>query len=283
MLSKTLAVAVIILLSLSVTPSIGIPFNDDTTPPVTSHTLNPPEPDGLNGWYVSDINATLTATDDISGVNITYYRIDRGEWIVYTEPFTLSEDGDDILIEYYSVDYAENIEDVKSFMVDIDQTKPTIEDMYYEVMGWTPLEGWEFIYTTIATDDTSRMERVEFYKNNYLMETVYGKGPEYHWYFYYHPYCLFRVVGLIHNLEITHKYIKFRAIVVIVIGPFLQGSYSFETRAYDKAGNWDYNGYPWGSYITRPGLFLFKDMELPNNYEGYVGKNFIRATFDGDM
>jgi hypothetical protein len=40
-------------------------------------------------------------------VNYTCYRIDGGEWILYTGPFTLS--GDDFYIEYYSVDYAGNV------------------------------------------------------------------------------------------------------------------------------------------------------------------------------
>ena len=76
---KTLAVDVILLfIGMGINPAIA--NNDDTTPPITTHTLDPPEPDGLNGWYVSNVNVTLTATDDMSGVNVTYYRINGGEW-----------------------------------------------------------------------------------------------------------------------------------------------------------------------------------------------------------
>ena len=42
--------------------------DNDTTPPVTTHNLDPPEPNGLNDWYVSDVTVTLNATDDLSGV-----------------------------------------------------------------------------------------------------------------------------------------------------------------------------------------------------------------------
>ena len=38
---------------------ISLSTLDDTTPPVTTHSLDPPEPDGLNGWYVNDVNVTL--------------------------------------------------------------------------------------------------------------------------------------------------------------------------------------------------------------------------------
>ena len=42
-----LVVGVILLfIGVAVQPSIGLSNNNDTTPPVTTHTLNPPEPDG---------------------------------------------------------------------------------------------------------------------------------------------------------------------------------------------------------------------------------------------
>lgn len=44
---------------------------DDTTPPVTTLSFDPPTPDGLNGWYVSNVTITLNATDNQSGVNVT--------------------------------------------------------------------------------------------------------------------------------------------------------------------------------------------------------------------
>ncbi|MBA7636884.1 hypothetical protein ES703_44512 [subsurface metagenome] len=75
LIKEGLVVAVILLfVSVSVVPSTGnrISF-DDITPPVTTCTLNPPEPNGNNSWYVSDVEVTLNATDDMSGVNTTYW------------------------------------------------------------------------------------------------------------------------------------------------------------------------------------------------------------------
>src|SRR5690606_32952057 len=43
----------------------------DATAPVTTITLGPVIPDGDNGWYVSDVLVTVSATDDLSGVDET--------------------------------------------------------------------------------------------------------------------------------------------------------------------------------------------------------------------
>lgn len=43
-------------------------FDEHTTPPVTILSLNPPESDGDNGWYLSDVAVTLNATDDITNI-----------------------------------------------------------------------------------------------------------------------------------------------------------------------------------------------------------------------
>ena len=54
----------------------------DTLPPQT--TINITGDKGSNGWYVSNVTVTLTATDATSGVDKTYYRIDNGSWNTYT-------------------------------------------------------------------------------------------------------------------------------------------------------------------------------------------------------
>ena len=168
--------------------SFVIPYSYyDNQPPVTAHTLDPPYPDGENGWYVSNVTVTLNATDDKSGVNVTYFRINNSEWKKYDEPFILSEDGDDILIEYYSVDNAGNVENIKSVTIDIDLTPPYIK-LLYEIVGGNRIIGWSIEFTVIAYDNTSGVcGRVEFYFNNELQETVDGTGPEYVWTLRYWP------------------------------------------------------------------------------------------------
>jgi hypothetical protein len=148
-----------------------IPFN---TPPVTTISFDPPEPDGENGWYVSNVTATLNATDD-EGVWITYYRINSGNWKIYDSPFILSEDGSDILIEYYSIDYDEKEENVKSTIIDIDKTSPNMTvEWDVEKLG----EGeWEVTFHIEITDGTSGSEGLEIYLNDALQAVLDGPGP----------------------------------------------------------------------------------------------------------
>ena len=51
--------------------------------------------------------------------------------------------------------------------------------------------------------------------------------------------------------------------------------------AYDNAGNMDYDciSNPCPIVSISPGIYLFKNLTLPNNYEGYIGRFFINATF----
>ncbi|CAJ38088.1 hypothetical protein RRC373 [Methanocella arvoryzae MRE50] len=61
--------------------------------------------------YYSDVTVTLTATDTVSGVNYTEYRVNNGSWIRYTGPFTLNISSN---VSYRSVDNAENMESVQT-------------------------------------------------------------------------------------------------------------------------------------------------------------------------
>jgi len=135
--------------------------------PVTIHEFVPPVPNGENGWYVSDVIIILEATDEQSGVEFTYYKLDTDdEYEEYNAPVTVSEDGEYELY-YYSVDYAENKEDDKGpFDFKIDQTRPTI-DLEVESLG-----GNEWNLIAIVSDAMSGIDRVEFYLNDILLGNV---------------------------------------------------------------------------------------------------------------
>jgi hypothetical protein len=51
-----------------------------TTPPVTTKTVEPSDPDGKNGWYVHPVKITLTGTDLESGIKEINYKIDDANW-----------------------------------------------------------------------------------------------------------------------------------------------------------------------------------------------------------
>jgi hypothetical protein len=164
-----------------------IPDADDLSPPVTTHSLDPPEPDGENGWYVNDVNVTLNATDDMSGVKTIYYKIPGEDWKSHSgDSIKILLDHDCLtgLFKFYSVDNAGNQEEVQSVDIDIDQLPPYIQ-LWFEVIGGNPLEGWDIVATAYAIDNCSDMGRVEFYLNGGLQTVLFGPGPTYSWGFKY--------------------------------------------------------------------------------------------------
>ena len=92
----------------------------------------------------SPVYVTLTATDTVSGVDATYYRIDGGAALTYSTPIEISAEGT-TTITYWSVDRAGNVEEVRTAIVRIDTIPPTV------TIGSDPTEpdgssGW---FTTI--------------------------------------------------------------------------------------------------------------------------------------
>jgi hypothetical protein len=81
----------------------------DTTPPVTKVSLSGTK--GLDGWYSTPVQVTLTADDgaDGSGIASTEYSIDGTTWLTYAAPFVLDSDGSTTL-RYRSTDRAGNVE-----------------------------------------------------------------------------------------------------------------------------------------------------------------------------
>ncbi len=98
---------------------------DDNTPPSTAITLSGTV--GSNDWYISDVNVTLTPTDNEggSGVNKTEYSFDNSIWITYDNPFTVTAERT-TTVYYRSYDYAGNIESTKVQQINIDKNIPEI-------------------------------------------------------------------------------------------------------------------------------------------------------------
>ena len=82
-------------------------------------------------WRRSDVVVTLSATDPVSGIAYTLFKVDDGAWTKGTRievpaPRNHSNDGAHI-ITFYSVDNAQNAEPEKSVTVKIDTTPPSFE------------------------------------------------------------------------------------------------------------------------------------------------------------
>ena len=93
----------------------------DKTAPETTYSISSFE--GKNGWHVSNVTIALNASDNASGINATYYRIDEGEWQEYKEEIVVTKQGEHI-IEFYSIDNAGNEEEAKNLTVKIDKSEP---------------------------------------------------------------------------------------------------------------------------------------------------------------
>lgn len=97
---------------------------DDGAAPATSIDLRGTP--GANGWFRSDVMATLRAEDgDGSGISRTEYSFDGANWSTYTGPFTIAVEGR-TTVYYRSIDKAGNVEATKSAEVLIDKTPPAI-------------------------------------------------------------------------------------------------------------------------------------------------------------
>ena len=99
----------------------------DLIAPTTTLTVDPADPDGLAGWYLSPVTVTLEAEDPGgSGVALTGYLLDADDWQTYTEPFTVATDGT-TTIQARSIDLAGNVENPPvEATIRIDQTDPSV-------------------------------------------------------------------------------------------------------------------------------------------------------------
>jgi len=178
---KIIALGIMLLfLGMTICSSTGTRmFNNDNEPPVTTCILDPPEPNGENGYYVSNVTVTLTSWDD-DGVRKIYYRIPGSEW--------MNQSGDNVsfvldydclnggLIEYYAIDNLGFQEEVKSKEIDMDQLPP-----YMECVWETYQEDWIWLvkFNVTAGDNCSGIvDRLWFYINDGLHMIIEG-GPPY--------------------------------------------------------------------------------------------------------
>lgn len=102
---------------------LTLPVNIDLTAPVTKDSLSGTK---SGADYVSAVKVTLTATDNLSGVESTVYAINGGSTHTYSAPLTISALGE-TTITFHSTDKAGNIEATKtvSFTIE-DQTTTTL-------------------------------------------------------------------------------------------------------------------------------------------------------------
>ncbi|MFD0693940.1 OmpL47-type beta-barrel domain-containing protein [Paenibacillus sp. GCM10027628] len=126
----------------------------DDVAPVTAAALTPDQPNGMNGWYTSDSTLTLTATDEGAGIATTEYRVNGGDWLPYTNPVLLTDEGK-LTVEYRSTDLAGNTEESKTLAVQLDKTVPQLQLSVDKPVIGPPNHKMVPIHVTINADDSA--------------------------------------------------------------------------------------------------------------------------------
>lgn len=136
----------------------------DNTPPVTTLILGEPKYINSTGmtYVTKDTLFTLSATDNLSGVFKTEYRIDNGEWISYA-PFKISAEGSHT-ISYRSKDNLGNLEAEKVQTVITDNTPPvtTISGSDPLIDGVINTVSLKTRFTLSATDNLSGVKEIRY-------------------------------------------------------------------------------------------------------------------------
>jgi subtilisin family serine protease len=83
--------------------------------------------DAPSGWQNMSFNVTLNATDNHSGVNTTWHRLNEGNW-TQEDTILIAIDGAHT-IEYYSQDLAGNTEEPQNITVFLDSALPVISEV----------------------------------------------------------------------------------------------------------------------------------------------------------
>ncbi|MFI2857732.1 alginate lyase family protein [Paenibacillus sp. JSM ZJ436] len=120
-------------------------YGADTTAPVT--TDNVPA-----GWSNTDVTVKLIATDEETGIATTYYSINGSE---PSTGSTISFESEGVhILQYWSVDHAGNQEDVKTTLIRIDKTAPTLEIVLSKKVLWPPNHRMLPVKATISAQDS---------------------------------------------------------------------------------------------------------------------------------
>jgi len=141
----------------------------DTTSPVTTISLSGTL--GNQGWYKSDVTITLSATDDMSGVNKIEYSFDNAVWTTYVTSLTLTAEGT-TTVYYKSTDNAGNIEAVNVRAVKVDKSSPTTTINLSRVLGNGDWYTSTVTITLSASDGVSGVAKTEYSFDN-VVWTIY--------------------------------------------------------------------------------------------------------------
>ncbi len=111
---------------------------------------------GENGWFVSEVDVGIVASDEWSGVAWTKYRINQGIWKFYTGNITLIADGV-YNVQFQSKDEAGLEEVVHETKIMIDKTAPTLT---IDQTSGLKLTRNYLTLSWMASDEMSGLDRI---------------------------------------------------------------------------------------------------------------------------
>ncbi|MCD6572498.1 MAG: hypothetical protein J7K95_00175, partial [Thermoplasmata archaeon] len=123
----------------------------DNTPPTTTLLPLPSQPNGENGWYISNISINFSSHDNGTGVKAIYYKIGNQDWKNFEGTFILEEGN--YTLYYYAVDEVGNEEVIHIKKIKIDCTPP------HAWLIKSPLHIWsnESVYFEWRSDDANTL------------------------------------------------------------------------------------------------------------------------------
>lgn len=92
--------------------------------PETQLLPKPMAPDGESGYFLNDVVVYLESTDSDNEVALQYYAVDGGSFEVYDKGIVIGEG--EHRLDYYAVDEAGLLEDVKTAYFRVDTSAPTV-------------------------------------------------------------------------------------------------------------------------------------------------------------
>ncbi|MFK7697615.1 OmpL47-type beta-barrel domain-containing protein [Paenibacillus sp. HJGM_3] len=132
--------------------SFAVTYTPDKIAPVTAAALHPAAPDGQNGWYKSDVTLSLSATDNVNGPIRTEYRVNDGDWTLYTGAIPAFGDGI-YRVDYRSFDQAGNGEQVRTVDFKVDTTAPALTLSLDRTSLWPANHKMETIHAAPVFSD----------------------------------------------------------------------------------------------------------------------------------
>ncbi|MBY0148849.1 OmpL47-type beta-barrel domain-containing protein [Neobacillus niacini] len=132
----------------------------DQKAPVTALSTKPGSPNGKNGWYKSDVQVSLSATDSGFGGVKTEYRKNGGPWTPYNGAFKLNKD-ETYIIDYRGTDNVSNTEGFNTKIINLDKTAPALNIGLDKSSLWPADQRMVTVTVQInATDATSDIDSV---------------------------------------------------------------------------------------------------------------------------